>query len=146
MHSATTLRAGGEPTLTMPNTQAAEAPLCPEAIHNDFIAHPAQFPFRVRRRTALPWQHEQAPVTGGDVGLSFHSDKYLPAGTRIDLEIPLRGVTQRFMATVVMVREQSDGFEIGLWFASTDDAGRARIVEKICRTECYLRSRGGAQN
>ncbi|MEX2479928.1 MAG: PilZ domain-containing protein [Gammaproteobacteria bacterium] len=112
----------------------------------DFIAHPPQFPLRFRRHSLLPWRAPAAPDGGGDIGLSFHSSKYLPAGARIDLEIPLRGTTQRFSATVVLVREQADGYEIGLWFASPDDASRARIVEKICRTECYLRSREAPQN
>ena len=75
------------------------------------------------------------------MGLSFHSEKYIPAGTRIDLEIPLRGDTQKFTATVVMVREEADGYVIGLWFASPSDASRARIVEKICHTECSLNAR-----
>ena len=113
-----------------------------ESIHNDFIPHPAQFPLRYKRRPALPWlSRKPEAVVAGDVGVSFHTSKYIPAGTRIELEIPLRGHIQRFVATVVMVRERPQGYEIGLWFASPDDAVRARIVERICHTECYLRSR-----
>ncbi|MGR8920671.1 MAG: hypothetical protein ACU85V_13730 [Gammaproteobacteria bacterium] len=125
----------------MPNTVGSTQVERLDAIHNDFIRHPAQFPIRFRRHTSLPWRAEIDAPTAGDVGVSFHSPKYVPAGTRLDLEIPLRGETQRFTATVVMVREVADGFEIGLWFNSDDDAVRARIVEKICHTECYLSSR-----
>lgn len=125
----------------MPNVIASPVPGRFDSIHNDFIPHPAQFPLRYRRRPTLPWLNRKPESVAGDVGLSFHSAKYIPAGTRIELEIPLRGHIQRFAATVVMVRERPQGYEIGLWFASPDDAIRARIVEKICHTECYLRSR-----
>jgi hypothetical protein len=122
--------------------QARPVPGRIESIHNDFIPHPAQFPLRYKRRPVLPWRGRKADAAvAGDVGLSFHADKYIPAGTRIEVEIPLRGHAQRFSATVVMVRERPQGYEIGLWFSSADDAVRARIVEKICHTECYLRAR-----
>ncbi len=146
MHMNKFLRASGEMTLSMPNALPALAPARLDAIHNDFIPHPAQFPIRFRRRTPRPWKHEHSAPIAGDVGLSFHSEKYLPAGTRLELEIPLRGVTQRFTATVVMVREQPEGFEIGLWFTTDDDAQRARKVEEICHTECYLKARRAGRN
>lgn len=146
MHTHNIFRARGEMTLSMPNVLPAVTPERLDAIHNDFIPHPAQFPIKFRRLTALPWKTRPAPALAGDVGLSFHSAKYVPAGTRLELEIPLRGITQRFSATVIMVREEAEGFEIGLWFTTPDDAIRARIVEKICYTECYLRARGRKDN
>lgn len=130
----------------MPNTAGPARPERLDSIHNDFIPHPSQFPIRYRRHALLPWRNREPAPRAGDVGLSFHSDDYLPAGTRIDMEIPLRGVTQRFSATVVMVREVSSGYEIGVWFTTADDASRVRIVEKICHTECYLRARHTALN
>ena len=111
---------------------------------DDFIPPPAQFPLRCRRRLRLPWQHSQHGG-GGDVGLRFVSPAYLPPGSPVELEIPLRGTRQRFRATVVLVRETRAGFEIGVWFADADDAARARLVEHICRTECYLRDRPRAR-
>ena len=125
----------------MPEALHGTTPLRFDNVGDDFIAHPLQFPIKYRRRVVLPWRNRAPESTGGDVGLSFHSAKYIPAGTRIELEIPLRGETQRFTGTVVMVREEASGYEIGLWLASPDDASRARIVERICHTECYLRSR-----
>jgi len=132
----------------MPNLMPAISPARLDAIHNDFIPHPAQFPIHIRRRNLLSWKrrHEPNVPISGDVGLSFHTEKYIAPGTQLELEIPLRGVTQHFDATVVMVREQSEGFEIGLWFATADDAMRARIVEKICHTECYLQTQHHANN
>ena len=141
MHTINPMRVSRGEMSTMPKQPADFTPERLDAIHNDFIPHPAQFPIRFRRRATLPWRDVGAVEIAGDVGVSIRSDKYVPAGTRIDLEIPLRGETQRFTATVVMVKELADGFEIGLWFSSPDDAGRARIVEKICHTECYLRTR-----
>jgi hypothetical protein len=143
MHTNTRTRAIGDNDSVMPGAAQACNPARFDAVRNDFIPHPAQFPIRYRRRDVLPWRNRRMDSTSGDVGLSFHSAKHIPAGTRIELEIPLRGDTQRFAGTVVMVREQADGFEIGLWLASPDDATRARIVERICHTECYLRSRRG---
>ncbi len=115
-------------------------------IAGEFIAHPAQFPLRFRRRPTLPWSKRDGNKAGGDVGLSFFAEKYIPAGTRLDVEIPLRGQVQHFLGRVVMVREIDHGFEIGLWFASPDDASRARIVERICHTECYLQDRHRVRN
>jgi hypothetical protein len=110
-------------------------------LHDDFIPHPAQFPLRYRRRPRLRWFGREPAAVGGDVGVSFQSPRYIPPGSALDLEIPLRGQVQRFSGTVVLVREQPQGYEIGLWFRSPDDASRARIVERICHTECYLRAR-----
>ena len=130
----------GAQSLAMPKTKASVSPTRLDNSNNDFIPHPAQFPLRYRRRSLMPWLTQKSEPTAGDVGLSFHSSKYIPAGTRLDLEIPLRGRAQRFTATVVMVRERPQGFEIGLWFSTASDADRARIVERICHTECYLRA------
>jgi hypothetical protein len=125
----------------MPKLGAKALANHPETIKNDFIPHPAQFPLRFRRHGVLPWAPRSTEPPAGDVGLSFHSTKYIPAGTRLDLEIPLRGQVQRFTVTVVLVRERPQGFEIGLWFNSSSDAERARLVEKICHTECSLMAR-----
>jgi len=144
MQASPVTDADGSSMLSMPNPgpfdRAARA-THKHNEHDDFIPHPRQFPLRFRRHTTLPWRPATPWGAGGDVGLSFHSPKYIAAGTRIDLEIPLRGATQRFTATVVLVREEAAGYEIGLWFATSDDASRARIVEKICHTECELRAR-----
>ena len=146
MHTNTSHRAIGDNDYLMPNPVQAYNRARFDAVRNDFIPHPAQFPIRYRRRNVLPWRNRSTDSTSGDLGLSFHSAKYIPAGTRIELEIPLRGDIQRFAGTVVMVREEAEGFEIGLWLASPDDATRARIVERICHTEYYLRSCRSREN
>ena len=130
----------------MPNPAPAAVAAPIASIRNDFIPHPAQFPLRYRRRSHLPWRPRDEAVMAGDVGVSFRADEYVPAGTRLEVEIPLRGQVQRFAATVVMVRELPKGFELGLWFTTPRDAVRARIVEKICHTECALRARHAVAN
>ena len=102
---------------------------------------------RVRIHVKLPWLRRDEPRgTAGDVGLSFRAQKPFPLGTLLELEMPVRGEIREFTATVVLLREQSDGFEIGLWFEDPTDASRARIVEKIGHTKCYLRSKTSANN
>ena len=64
----------------------------------------------------------------------------------MELSIPLRGVVQKPQGTVVMVRETPDGYDIGLWLASTGDASRARLVEQICHLECSLQDRKSANS
>ena len=123
----------------MPNSVPSSTARSFKAIHNDFIHHPERFPLNYRR-TSL-WQRHFGSFQGsetGDLGLTFKSKEYIAAGTDMEISIPLRGVIQKFRGTVVLVREIADGYEIGLWFSSEDDASRARIVEQICHIECYL--------
>lgn len=141
MHTTPTPGADGDATALMPKFPASTKAPGFNHIDGDFIPHPAQFPLRFRRRPTLPWLNRAGARSGGDIGLSFIADRYVAAGSRLDVEIPLRGQVQRFRTRVVMVREVDHGFELGLWFANRDDALRARIVEQICHTECYLRSR-----
>ncbi|MDA0824236.1 MAG: hypothetical protein O3C28_17700 [Proteobacteria bacterium] len=109
-----------------------------QKVRNDFIRHPQQFPIEFRRTRTWAWSMRDQKLPSGDLGLSFVSRKTIPTGTKMELSIPLRGVVQKFQGTVVMVRETSEGFEIGLWLASADDASRARLVEQICHLECSL--------
>ena len=128
-------------SFAMPKTIAGTGPTRIDDSNEDFIPHPAQFPLRYhRRRSLMPRFLRRDEPTTGDVGLSFHTREYIPAGAELELEIPLRGRVQRFCATVVLVRECAEDFEIGLWFTSRSDAERARLVEKICRVECTLQA------
>lgn len=146
MHTKQLHSAAGDAISVMPKFSPAGKAARFNPIHDEFLAHPTQFPLRFRRRPTLPWHKPAGSKAGGDVGLSFIAEKYIPAGTRLDVEIPLRGHVQHFMGQVVMVREVDHGFEIGLWFASPGDATRARIVEQICHTECYLQDRHRVRN
>ena len=141
MHASDTISSASAVKFSMPKMEAGPWMSRSDSENNDFIPHPTQFPLHYRRRPLLPWANRKSEPTAGDVGLSFICLKYIAAGTRLTVEIPLRGRSQRFSATVVLVKERPEGFEIGLWFSSTHDALRARIVERICHTECYLKAR-----
>ena len=141
MDNLTSRQSVAAKTVVMPNLVPNNAKPSFNKIRNDFIRHPQQFPLEFRRTRAWGWSTREKQAPTGDLGLSFVSRKYIPTGTRMELSIPLRGVAQKFQGTVVMVREVPEGFDIGLWLASADDASRARLVEEICHLECYLQGK-----
>ena len=124
----------------MPNLVPQDTKPSFQKIRNDFIRHPQQFPLEFRRTREWRWSAREEQAPNGDLGLSFVSPKYIATGTKMELSIPLRGDVQKFQGTVVMVRGIANGYEIGLWLASADDASRARLVEEICHLECTLRN------
>ena len=115
------------------------------SVNNDFIKHPQQYPLEIKRLRRWPWSTKVAELPKATIGLSVRSNRYIPTSTLVQVSIPLRGEAQSFTGTVVLVRELTDGFEIGLWLASNEDEVRARIVEKICNVECDLDDRVNAQ-
>ena len=122
------LRAGGKPT--------------PPLRYGAFLSHPDGFPCSVRRPSR--WRRTpELPAAAADLGLSIHSDRYVPAGAELEVAIPLRGDEQRFRGEVVLVRELTDGYELGIWLATPDDAVRATLVEHICQIESGLSRRDG---
>ncbi len=130
-------------TAVMPNLVPQDTQPSFNKIRNDFIRHPQQFPLEFRRTRGWRRSAREEQTPNGDLGLSFVSPKRIRAGTAMELSIPLRGDVQKFQGTVVMVREITDGYEIGLWLASADDASRARLVEQICHLECSLQEKPG---
>ena len=110
-------------------------------IKNDFIRHPLQSPITIKRKRDWNWFAKHKPDNFSELGISFRTQEYFAAGSRIEVSIPLRNDSQQFVGTVVMVREIRHGFEIGLWLENEQDEARARLVEKICHTECYLKAR-----
>lgn len=107
-----------------------------------FIHHPSGFPLRFRRIWFDALRHRSGHGRAS-LGLAFETSRFVRPGTWIEVSIPLRGVVQRFRGEVVLVRAIDQGYEVGLWLESDDDAARARIVEQICHIECYLRCKGG---
>ena len=118
-------------------------PLADPAVHGDgetFLYHPPSHPLSFRTRR-VPWWRRPAPDAPANLGIVFRSDRYVAAGSILEIEIPLRGQSQQFRGEVVLVRELSDGFEVGLWLESDADARRARIVEQVCHIESYLKQK-----
>ena len=139
MHSLSNAKTVTAPAAVMPNAVPARQPAA-DAARDDFLRHPRQFPLEAKRMRT--WRRSSRAVSSpsGDVGLCFVSQKYIPTGSEMELSIPLRGDVQKFHGHVVMVREIADGYEIGVWLASADEASRARLVEQICALECALQT------
>jgi hypothetical protein len=109
-----------------------------KTLRGQFLPLPRGFPLscKIPRRW---WPRLMAPARRRDGdGLCFHSTQPLPVGTAIELEIPLRRGSERFAGTVVLIRELSDGFEIGVALAP-GDSERAALVVRICELEFRLR-------
>ena len=122
----------------MPNLVTQSPNAIKNAINSDFIRHPDQYPLQIKKLRRWPWTAKADDYSNARIGLCIHSAHYVTAGSQIELTIPLRGDRQSFIATVVLVRELPTGFELGLWFDNQADEARAKIVEKICETECGL--------
>ena len=105
-----------------------------------FIHHPAAYPLTWRRVRRLKWKKTGAPdMQAANIGLCFESEKYIKPGTELELEITLRGETQKFGGRVILVKNMGERFEIGVWLSTKEAAGRIRIVEQICHIEAYLK-------
>ena len=129
----------------MPNLVPQMSNEAINAVNNDFIKHPQQYPLEIKRLRRWPWSAKTVELPKATIGLSVQSDRYIATNTQVQVSIPLRGEAQSFTGTVVLVKELKKGFEIGLWLASNEDEARARIVEKICYAECDLSHRTGDQ-
>jgi hypothetical protein len=99
-----------------------------------FIEHGPSHPLVLRRR---PAKRDPLEVEGvdGHVGVSFLSEQYVPAGTRVWMEIPASDSLHRFDGTVVFVRETEGTFQIGVWLDHAEDTDRLQVVEEICALE-----------
>lgn len=104
-----------------------------------FLRHPDIYPHELR---PLPpwqqWRQQKRPCRG--MGIVCHSRRHLSPGTWAELTIPVRDQQECFAGRVVMVRETSDGYDVGLCLESEDDGARLRIVEQYCHMECYCRN------
>ncbi len=125
-------------SMLMPNLVPHTAEANFTLIKNEFIPHPRDFPFTIRRLPRWPQLFRRQRAPSADVGLRFRHDAYLPTGTRIEVTIPLRGALQKFNGTVVLVREIWRGYELGLWLDDVETGVRARLVEQICHLEATL--------
>ena len=105
-----------------------------------FIHHPRGFPLQYKR-LRFDDKDDQADSNRSSIGLLFQSDKYLKLGITVEITIPLRNKLEKFRGKVVMVRNQGDYFEIGLWLKHREDASRARIVEQLCHIEAYFKEK-----
>lgn len=97
-----------------------------------FLAHVAHFVVACRRLGA---GRAATPAHDGELGLMLLSRRYVPTGSELEIEVRVRGETHVFDGTVVLVRENARGYELGLWLASADAVADARRVEALCAGE-----------
>lgn len=105
-----------------------------------FIHHPRGYPLEIKRlwfQRPKPFAAEES----SNIGVIFESDKYIKPGTSLEITVPLRNETEKFRGQVVLVCEDEDKYEIGLWLSHRADASRARIVEQVCHIENYLKEK-----
>lgn len=108
-----------------------------KTLRGQFLEHPRGFPLSCRTLSTR-WSRAPDPARRGDLGLSFHSTRPLAVGTVVELDIALRQGPQRFVGTVVLIRELADGFDIGVALDAAD-VERATLVQRICALESRLR-------
>ncbi|MFB9886039.1 PilZ domain-containing protein [Balneatrix alpica] len=70
-------------------------------------------------------------------GLAFISEVPLPAGTLVQVRIPLVDPVFECEAEVKHCCRQGSRYEVGLMFTDPDDAYRSRMVEQMCCIEIY---------
>lgn len=102
-----------------------------------FIKHPDRFPLQFRRLRF--WERSKVEDSQtSNIGLTFSAKEYQKPGSIIEVTIPTRKETHRFLGKTVMVKETDNNFEIGIWLLDVDDSPKLRIVEQICHIELYL--------
>ena len=102
-----------------------------------FIKHPDRFPLQVRR--LYFWERTRIKVSEtSNIGLTFSSNEYQKPGSIIEITIPMRIETHRFLGKTVMVKETHNDYEIGIRLLNAEDSQKLRIVEQICHIELYL--------
>lgn len=104
-----------------------------------FISHPREFPIRYRRAQQRTHFAVNTFVGNPFVGLSFQSDEAVESGTVLDVTINVGREEHAFQGQVVWIRQLSNGYELGLYFAQEDEAFRVRNLEQLCHIEVYRR-------
>lgn len=103
-----------------------------------FLRHPDHAPLKLR---PLPpwrqWQYHHHANHGP--GLLCPGQRYLTAGTWVEITIPLREHEEHFCGQIVMVRATDSGYDLGLLLATNEDTARLRIIEQFCHMERYCR-------
>ena len=105
-----------------------------------FIRHPSNFPIEVKRMRKIETQIDEQPESS-DIGLIFDSEEHIKPGTYLEIAIQIKNKVETFRGKVVLIKNQHDYYEIGLWLIHREDASRARIIEQICHIETYLQQR-----
>lgn len=102
-----------------------------------FIQHPMRFPIEYKRLRF--WERAKLQISNqSNIGLTFTVEKYEKPGSVLEVTIPTRKEMHQFPARVVAVKENEQGFELGVWLLNEEDVPKLRIIEQICHIELYL--------
>lgn len=101
----------------------------------EFIRHPSGLPIRFRHCQPRDRTPDHPNPSSG--GLRFLSDCHVPKGTFLEVSIPIRDWTYRFVGRVIRTRCFGTVHELWVCFGSHADAFQARMAEQICHIEAY---------
>ena len=100
-----------------------------------YIRHPSSVP--ISYKTA---EHNEQPEVLRDVssgGLCFTTDKRLPPGHPIQIEIPVSEPPFQAHGVVKWCRKEGDQFVVGMAFNEVTNLFALRMVEQLCHIEWY---------
>jgi hypothetical protein len=105
-----------------------------------YIRHPSEFPIELvsTEQQLAKGQHQRLlDVSVG--GLCCLSKSAFPAGTRINVRIPVGEPPFSAEGTVAWCRPDNGGYRVGIAFDDASLAFSARMVEQVCHIGRYHR-------
>lgn len=139
-HRARRNQQGGNPQLALLTRAQLLKDRPIHDVKTGFIQHPAGYPIEIKRKPFWDRQTKDQP-RDSRIGIIFDSTEYHKPGSYIEISIPLPNRVECFTGQVVLVRQNNDQYETGLWLFHTEDASRARIVEQLCHIEVYMQEK-----
>ncbi len=103
-----------------------------------FVRHPTDIPIDIS--VICVGQHEDIHCAMTDVsqgGLSCLVDHAVSVGSFVDVCIHSVSPEYHGQGQVVWCHSENDQYEIGVKFASTNEAFKARMVQQVCQIEHY---------
>ncbi len=97
------------------------------------IDHPTSQPLRYRIEPDLHLTERRRR----GVLLRFHSRRHLPRGTRLELQIPIRGEVHTFHGEVIRLEGSTESHRVEVWINHREESFAARMVEQLCHIAHY---------
>lgn len=103
-----------------------------------YLRHPADVPLHYRLGELITDRHDYL-LNIGQGGLCFTSQRELPVGSRIHIEIPIAEPVFHAQGVVAWCHHSPEGFETGVRFEGVETEYSLRMVEQMCQIEHYRR-------
>ena len=100
-----------------------------------FIRHPTELPIQFRHCQVTSRTPE--PLDSTTCGLCFLSDSHVTKGAILEVSIPIRDWTYRFVGRVIRTCRLDAAHKLWVCFGSQADAFQARMAEQMCHIEVY---------